>query len=142
MRATLILYCLIFFSLFQSCSTKEPTKGEIAGVWKSKDGAIMNIKDDFSFNAINIPIAYYFRNSEKKYEVEVFSGEGKWNINDGQTHWEIDIMFTRSSIGESRFGNQLLLSGGGIFERSSPYKNIFIQVGDPDNNERYEFIKQ
>jgi len=142
MKQIIFLYIIAFPVLFSSCASKVPTGKDLIGIWKSKDGARFELKSDFSFIATNIPIVYYLLNGEKKYGVNFFSGIGKWKIQNGQTHWEIDITFTTSSVGESRFGNQLLISGGGLLERSKPYKNIFIQVGDPDSNERYEFKKQ
>lgn len=133
------LYLLSMF-LFQGCTGSEPTKNEIVGTWAAEDNAIISFNEDGTFDTRNLPGSKIF-SGFSEYKDEKFNEHGNWKLRKGQGNWIIDLDFDRSEKVESGFATQMSISGEGLSENKPPWY-LFIWIGDPDDMNKYKFVKQ
>nr|WP_315203941.1 hypothetical protein [uncultured Flavobacterium sp.] len=127
---------------------------DLIGTWKSSDGSIIELKKDGSYiaKAINYNIFYPNKELEKK----TFDFTGNWKIinnseqdnklelNSNATFSDYGINDTYTIDGKVRshkIGLSFEISGEGIFENKPPYY-LFNWLGDPDDMNKYKFIKE
>jgi len=142
-----IIFIIISFSLYQGCSETQPKKNDIAGVWLSRDGAIIEFKKDGTFIAKHLPAKNFIsddENSEKRFDCYL----GKWAIKESarsldQFLWFVELNFVKNSVTD--YNNtvfSLVISGSNFMENKAPWKKLFNWIGDPDSGNRYEFSRK
>lgn len=141
-------------SLFlQSCSSPEAQKQDFVGIWKSEDGAVIDLKADGNYTAKQLD--YYNVYLEKEHKGKKLDFAGRWKIvnkdkklrlelHTDATFKDLGINKTYTYNGEVRshkLGLTFEIAGKGIFENKPPW-HLFIWVGDPDDVNKYKFVKQ
>lgn len=147
-------YIAIMLSLFlQSCSSPEAQTQDFVGLWKSDDGASIEFRADGSYTAKQVD--YYNVYFEKEHKDKKLNFAGQWEIvNENKktklelhtdaTFKDVGVDKTYTNNGEVRshkLGLTLEIAGEGIFENKPPW-HLFIWIGDPDDMNKYKFVKQ
>lgn len=121
------------------CSGSEP-RSEIVGTWVAEDNAIISFNEDGTFNTKGLSGSKMF-SGFNEYKNEKFNERGNWKLRKNQGSWIIDLNFSRSVKLEGGFATQVLISGEGVFENKPPW-HLFVWIGDPDDVNKYKFVKQ
>lgn len=140
MRKIVSYLYLVSMFLFQGCTGSEPTKSEIVGTWGAQDGAIISFNEDGTFDTRNLPGSKIF-SGFSEYKDEKFNEHGHWKLKKEQGNWIVDLSFDRSEKVESGFATQMSISGEGLLENRPPWY-LFLWIGDPDDVNKYKFVKQ
>lgn len=138
------LFILITSVILYSCGNPEPMRTDFIGTWKSSDGAIIKLykNDECEISNLNYKNIYSFDNTPS-----ILNCKGIWkfiNVNDEPV---VDITYEKGGnykykgqIRPNISGFHLSISGQGLLENQPPWK-LFVFIGDPDNMNKYEFIK-
>jgi hypothetical protein len=146
-----VKYILIMFSLLlQRCNSPEKKEEDFIGVWKSEDGAEIELRADGTYVARRI--GYYNIYTERSSKNKRIDFAGEWNVVKGGTRLELQTEITFAQLGINkkyirggelrghRFGLTLEVSGDGFFANKPPWC-LFIWTGDPNVGKKYKFIK-
>jgi len=147
-------YIAIMLSLFlQSCNSPEKKEQDFVGVWKSNDGAVIELGADGNYTATQID--YYNVYFEKEHKGKKFDFAGKWEIiseskkskielHTDATFKDVGIDKTYTYNGEVRshkLGLTFEISGEGLLGDTPPW-HLFVWIGDPDDVSKYKFVRQ
>ncbi len=137
--------CLKYFSvalILFSCSQAKPTTDEIVGLWKSSDGSTIEFYSNDSVHIMDYPLN--INNSSYK---GLLRGTGEWKITKDPRDrwWSVQISAEGDryipELQSKGIAIELLISRTGDFGNGSEIKRLFVQKGDPDLDDRYEFKK-
>lgn len=139
------LLILITVVILNSCGNPEPKQNDFIGIWKSSDGAYITLSQDGSCILKGVDyfkISSFPQNKNKRLNVK-----GTWSFVDGVESGIIDginkginIIYQipdRKGEGSITF----YISGVGFLGNKKPW-SIYIWNGDPDDMNKYEFIKE
>jgi hypothetical protein len=126
--------------MFIGCGVESPTRDELAGIWASEDSASLDLHLDGTFKGNALPAEVFFIPSSN-YEGKKFSGDGKWLIRKGQTHWEVYLDFINVSDPKYLSSHPVLICGSGLLETKPPWLNLFLWK-EEEGGDRYEFKKK
>jgi len=132
-------YFLCFFViLFVGCTHPKPSKEEIIGTWVSSDGAIIVFKQNAKAAVIDFPLDI------QDIKKGVINGDARWIIENRKSitpFWGIDISISSNLSSDKEKGTRelLLVSRSGLGGSDSKITSLFLWIGDPDLDERYEF---
>ena len=134
-----VLY-LVVLIILQSCSLDKPVENEITGSWSNKDGSIITFEESNNFYGTDLSgYAFYLNDT-----IDKFNGSGKWKMLEENGKWIIDLEFKEKSIYKNvivSINSTLVINGDGFFGTKRPL-HMYLQVGDPDEDNRYEFKKK
>jgi hypothetical protein len=132
--------CIIFLVALQSCGLDKPTENEIIGDWYNKDGSEIFLKKNGKFYGKNLSVYAFYLNDT----IDKFNGSGKWVMLEKNGKWIVDLDFKEKSIYKDKIvsiNSKLFINGDGFFGTKRPL-HMYLQVGDPDQDNRYEFKKK
>jgi len=138
-----INYLLIITAMY-SCSP-EPKTNDFIGTWNSSDGASIKLYENevCEITNLNYKKIYSFNDTPS-----VLHCKGVWNFKNVNDEPVIDITYKKGGtytyngqIRHNLSGFHLSISGEGFFENRPPWK-LFVFVGDPDDMNKYEFVKK
>ena len=137
------LICILFFVILQSCSLKKPSNEEVIGNWSNADGSSIVFKKNGDFYGKDLSVYGFYYAFHKDEITNNFVGSGKWEITKQNGKWIVDLDFKENSIYKKNvsINSTLFISGEGFLSNKRPI-HLYLQVGDPDLDERYEFYKQ
>ena len=140
--------------IFINCGNQPVHKFDIVGLWESKDGAKIEIKENGNYIANNIN--YYNYDSKPEYKNKKFSFSGIWKLesnNKNITKLKLESNKTFKDFGINSFGTingtieyykisiSFEIQGEGIFKNKPPFF-LFVWIGDPDDINQYKFVKK
>lgn len=127
-----ILNYICLLLLLQGCSGQEPLREDFIGVWKSIDGSIIEFKKEGQFKAVDIDM------SKIIYDVDASKGKnlsGKWEFT-------IDDYGKKVlEISAEKYRFKFYIDGKGMFGSEPPWA-LYTFIGDPDELNKYEFLKK
>ncbi len=144
---------IIFITVLCSCNKiEQPNKDYFTGVWEAEKGGKLNLNEDGTFTAKGINFNYIY-----DYDI-IIDFNGKWKIDqynykDKKLRILLESDYTYENFNfdntyikdEKEFsyevGFSLIASGKGIFENKPPWE-LFTWIEDPDDMNKYKFIKQ
>lgn len=140
MRTFFKMLSITLPTMLQGCSGVDPKREDVLGEWRSFEGAVLELKSDGSFTGRELPgrIFWNIQMNEKKFE-----GRGTWEIKRGQSLWEVQLNFSKTSLDgmEDGFGTQILISGtNGILENKPPW--YLFQWIEEEGGQRYKFERK
>lgn len=141
----LLYYVLLFLSIMIiNCKSDHASNEDINGKWISKDGAILYFYKDDKFVAEKLPSLIFYEWDTINKE---FNASGTWKLQTDKMkstgYNTIILNFNSTTLDKTDiFQIELMLEGGGFFSDKRPWKSIFFSVGDPDNGNTYDFIKE
>lgn len=153
MRTGFRFVAIMLSLFFQSCGSAEVQRQDFVGIWKSDDGAVIELKADGSYVAREIDYyKIYFENEHKgkklnfigQWEIADENKKSKLELHTDATFKDVGINKTYTYNGEVRshkLGLTFEISGEGLFENKPPWY-LFIWIGDPDDMNKYKFVKQ
>lgn len=130
---------LLFSLIIQSCSLEKPTVNEIVGNWYNKDGSELTLEKNGNFYGKDLSVYAFYLNDT----IDRFNGSGKWKMLEENGKWIVDLNFKEKSIYKDKIvsiNSSLIINGNGFFGTKRPL-HIYLQVGDPDEDMRYDFHK-
>ena len=137
----LLPYTAVLVAL-TSCSNPQPGKQEIVGVWRSVDGATLKLTAHDSVLVTGYPL----RVSNPSFK-GILNGSGTWkSIKDPNARWwSVELSITSFEFlpeaQSNKIGIELYVVRSGGAGNGSDIENLFIWKGDPDSDDRYEFVK-
>lgn len=137
----LLAYTAILATL-TSCSNPQPGKQEIVGTWRSVDGATLKLTANDSVLVTGYPLSV----SNPSFK-GFLNGSGTWkSIKDPNARWwSIELSITSSEFipeaQSNKIGIELYVVRNGSVGNGPNIENLFIWKGDPDADNRYEFVK-
>lgn len=139
-------------SFFLGCGTPELRNQDFVGLWKSEDGAVIELNEDGSYTAKQVD--YYKAYSEKEFKNKRIDFSGRWSFVNSEkkklelqsdaTYQDFGIDYTYTVDGKVRshkIGLTFEILGQGLFENRPPWY-LFVWVGDPDDINKYKFEKK
>lgn len=153
MLKTIWMLCTLFF--LNACDRQtELKKEQFTGSWESGDGAIIELREDGTYTARKLDFLAYCCYDEIEDTMR-FDMEGDWRImeegdrpilklSSNQTFEDYGIEKTYTVDGKVlsyKIGMELNISGRGMLENKPPW-HLFYWVGDPDDMNKYEFLKK
>ncbi len=147
---------ILLLVILKGCnmSSMDIRQEDFVGVWKSIDGSVIEFKKDGSYIAKKINYNVFYPNKEFEKMTLDFTGnwkiinnsqqDNKLELNSNATFSDFGINDTYTIDGEDRshkIGLSFEISGEGILENKPPYY-LFIWLGDPDDMNKYKFIKE
>ena len=153
MLKTIWMLCTLFF--LNACDRPtELKKEQFTGSWESGDGAIIELREDGTYTARKLDFLTYCCYDEIEDTMR-FDMEGDWRImeegdrpilklSSNQTFEDYGIEKTYTVDGKVlsyKIGMELNISGRGMLENKPPW-HLFYWVGDPDDMNKYEFLKK
>ena len=140
MKVKTKLIIVLLSVLFHSCGGHNPQNTDIAGVWRSSDGASLRFEKDGKFYAANLPNGtMYF--PEDEINKSRFSGAGTWLLQKGQSNWEITLNFFKAKNLKTGYSTQIEIAGSrGLFDDSAPW--YLFEWKDGEGSDRYVFQKK
>ncbi len=147
-----IIYPLLLLMIFNCCG-KGFQREEFVGIWKSKDGAVIELKRDGTYIAkkINFNILY----PKEQFIKEMPNNTGNWKINKSSDNIDCIVLNSNNTYGDYNIDNTYTIDGAkrshkiilsfeisneGMFASKPSYK-LFLWVGDPDDMNKYVFFK-
>lgn len=140
-------------ALFSFCSCGEKMKDEdFVGAWKAPDGAMIELKSDGKFIARNIDFSM-IRYAESEFINKQLSFEGKWYLSVTQKMIELESESTYADYGientylnngekmSRKLGISFNIEGSGLLKNNLPW-SLVVFIGDPDELNKYKFVKQ
>ncbi len=127
---------------------------DFIGIWKSGDGSVIEFKKDGSYIAKQINYGNFY--SKEKFKRKIFDITGNWEINNNSKQGNIlnltsnatfddyginDTYTINGVVRSHKIGLSFKISGEGFFESSPPYY-LFVWIGDPDDANKYKFVKE
>gem|GEM_PF-691027 len=130
---------IVMISLF-GCKSYSPTAESIVGTWVAKDGAILQLNEDGTFETKNLSGNVIFEYDEE-YKGLFFNETGTWRLGKDQGEWVVFLRFNISARLTGGFATQISVGGRkGFFENKPPWF-LFLWIGEEGEN-RYEFTKK
>ena len=132
---TFIVVMLLF-----GCTSYSPTAESIVGTWVAKDGAILQLNEDGTFETKNLSGNIIFGHDEE-YKDLIYNETGTWELGKFGGQWVVFLRFDRSARLTRGFSTQISVVGRkGIFENKPPWY-LYIWIGEGGES-RYEFTKK
>ena len=144
----------LFSVLLQSCNNSKPTEKDFVGLWKSNDGATIELKEDGSYSANQINYYNFFFDKELQNKtidftgtwslIEARNGKRKVELKSNKTYQDFGVNKNYTINGEShshKIGVSFEISGQGAFENTPPWE-LFVWIGDPGDARKYKFQKK
>lgn len=131
-------WCPWVFLIVMGCNGSEPTKNDIIGTWRNKEGAVLEFHIDSTFRGSGLPDAHFGVSQEDAWSN--FSGAGTWSIQVGQQFSEVNLNFKEKNGSVGSFNYQVLVSGSGTFENKTPWY-LFLWEYNDVGGARYKFFK-
>ncbi len=128
--------------LLLSCNKEKPERDYFIGVWKADDGAMIKFYGNGKCKASKLN--YYNIHPFEKYRKRLLSFEGSWNFNSDKIHLSYSKEETYKYEGkviDYKAGIDFHISGQGMFGCKPPW-NLYLFIGDPDDMNKYGFVKQ
>ncbi|TKG87902.1 hypothetical protein EYV94_27810 [Puteibacter caeruleilacunae] len=126
--------------LFTTCSSDIPTNVDIVGIWKTKDGALIEFIKGGTFSTQNLSGNKFFP-YEKAYKGKSFHEKGKWEIKKDQGRWIIILYFNKSKKLPKGYITDIIIAGSkGILENQPPWY-LFVWE-EEEGGPRYRFTKK
>lgn len=141
---TKLKYLLILLSIvLHNCGGSRSKATDFIGTWKSSDSAYIQLNKNGT--CILKGVDYYKISSFPKNKNKELNVKGTWKFIENVESGIIDNMNNGIAIiynlPEGKQGEiSLYISGHGINGNNPPW-NIFIWDGDPDEMQKYEFVK-
>lgn len=144
---------MVIFTLLGCKEVKIETM-DFVGSWKADDGAIITLNKDGSYTAKNVNYYNYF--PSKSIENKRLNFHGTWNLGsrkNGDNIIELESDNTYADNGVERtylmngkefshkLGMTLDITGQGVLGNEPPW-NLYVFIGDPDEMNKYIFVKQ
>lgn len=135
----ILIICLFVFG----CKNNSLSNDKIVGVWKSKKGAIVEFSENKSVKIINYP--YDYINGKNQ---DLINGNGTWKIykDNNLNFWVVEISLDTDKVIVNLQSNgivlDLLIAQDGFLGNGNNITSLFFWIGDPDSDNRYEFVKQ
>jgi hypothetical protein len=138
-------YFMFGFLLFLfGCKEPKFENSDFVGTWKSDDGAIIVFNQDGSciLKDLNYSIISIANNPNEK-----LNSIGNWKVISGVENGITGGISTGVEVSyklmdrEGQGGINFYISGQGFSENALPW-DLFIWKGDPDEMEKYKFVKQ
>ena len=137
----IVLIALMCMSLlFSGCMKQVPGKNDIVGIWVSNDGAILEFKEDGTFDGKSLPGEHFTHSQDEVWKD--FDGSGNWKLEDGQQFWQIELEFKEKNNQKGSYGYQVYVSGSNTFENKPPWYLFVWEYNDIDTGDRYKFTKK
>lgn len=148
-----ILEVMLFTFLLQSCGRSQPIREDFVGIWKANDGAIIELKKDGSYIAKRIN--YYKIYSDEKLKNERLDFTGNWELANRGNNGKTIILYSSSTFSDyginrtytlngktysHKISFNLDISGHGLLQNKPPWY-LFVSIGDPDDMNKYKFVK-
>lgn len=131
----IILICVIFF--FENCTHKQFHFNDFVGLWHSDEGGVIILNEDSTCVIQNLNGKYFGYNDSLSYS-------GKWLLREkddnGYDVYNIEI-WSQDELGYTSLYISLKITGEGLFGTSPPW-SLFQYIGDPDEINKYRFVKQ
>ena len=143
-----IIVLLVFLC---SCNTQLKDK-DLVGLWKAKDGAVIELYSNGLYAADNIDFGK-IKYPKVEFSDKKLSLRGNWRIDIASKKVEFESKSTYADYGISNtytyngerksheIGMSFNIEGSGMSKNSQPWM-LFVFVGDPDDLNKYVFIKQ
>lgn len=127
--------CIILAFLLQvalgGCSNVELTQKDFVGIWKSPEGALINLNSDGTCTTKDMKLSKFHYNGNDFI--------GKWDLKTTGTGLNCNYSLT-ISCDSVFFYEEFQVSGSGLFGNTYPW--YFFQFeGDPDDWIKYKFEK-
>lgn len=127
------LFSYLFIVMFlQGCSGQEPMQDDFIGVWKSSDGSTIELKEENQFEAINFNLSNIIKTENLSKESNLL---GKWEL--ATDNYGEQVVKIKAENYRFKFN----ISGQGLLKKKPPWK-LYIFIGDPDEMNKYEFVKK
>ncbi len=132
MRTKYIAVMLLFQLLF-GCSHTKPERKDFIGTWKADDGATVQLKEDGSLivNQINLSNIFF----DNKNPANKIDFTGKWEFT--KDNYKRQVI----KVNSSKYTFNFNTSGQGALENKPPW-DLYVWIGDPDDMNKYKFVKQ
>lgn len=144
MRAKYIIVMLLLQLL--GCSSIKPERKDFIGSWKADDGATLELYDNGTCTIKNLNYRNIY--SFKGDTTTILSVNGQWDFVSVKGELQIDVSYSSGETyqykGETKLykkGFSLNISGQGALGNKSPW-DLYVFIGDPDDMNKYKFIKQ
>jgi len=139
-KGALCCFFLAAFVFLQSCRGDSPKPEEIWGTWVATNGAELNLKQNGTFSAKELPGELFLGKGTSQRTIE---GNGAWKIEKDQGSWQVTLEITEKRINEKDVTEimHILISGSkGALENEPPWY-LFVWKGE-EGGDRYKFIKK
>lgn len=151
-RICLKLIVLLFSIISYSCNNIDIKKEDLVGKYIAKDGAFIELYDDRTFIAkkVNLENIYgdWARNMiidfEGQWSVEIYGKKIRVDLRSNYTYSDFGVKREYARLGKKishKIGFNLDILGQGVFENNPPW-DLFVWIGDPDDLNKYKFIRQ
>ncbi len=129
--------------MLYNCGGSQPKRNDIIGIWKSSDNSYIELNENGT--CLLKGIDYYKISSFPKNKNRKLDVGGTWQFTENAESGIIDNLdsgiIIEYSLPEGIKGEILFyISGKGIKGNNPPW-HLFIWDGDPDEMQKYEFIK-
>lgn len=138
MRQLILLLEMIASMFLFSCNSEKYKEEDFVGIWKSNDGAIIQLKSDFSFiaNSLDFSKIYYpfYKCKNKKTDC---IGKWKYTMNSQKER----VIYVLCDVDNKQRSFSFYISGKGVLGNKPPW-DLYVDIGDPDDMNRYVFTKE
>ena len=125
---------ILITGIFCACNSQSPTTENLLGKWQNtKDGGNIVLLKNNIFTASNLNSEMF--HDGKLIKSETTDGEGTWALSNEDSGWKVELRFKKLKGLDKGYHLPVNIS-----ERFGKYR-LFIWKGDPDNGQRYSFIK-
>lgn len=145
--------CIIIFFIVQGCSSNM-NQEDFIGIWKSTDGASIELKKDGTYLAKKVNYYNFYLDSgflNKRIDftgtwklINKQKGNSTLQLNSNSTYIDYGINKSYTMDGKSyshKIAVSFEITGQGMFENKLPWI-LYTWIGDPDNVKKYIFLKQ
>ena len=152
MKANVKVWLFIVFILSLLSCNKKLSEKEFVGTWEANDGAVVKLQSNKRFSASNIDFDK-IDFPQKEFINKKVSLEGNWQLTEESDRMELVSKSTYADYGientyddngvkkSHKLGFSFDIEGSGILQNSPPWK-LVIYIGDPDDMNKYEFVKK
>lgn len=136
-----IIKCL-FLSLFLIGCGSEPSEEKLRGIWKSKEGATIELKSNNFVEIANYPLSL----SNSFYKGKL-NGNGTWRVykNDFYNRWMVELSVTNNKIIPELLSDgiivEFVIDRSGFLGNGPEITSLFVWLDDSDLSKIYEFKK-
>jgi len=136
------------FLFFQSCSNPKLERKYFIGIWKAKDGALIEIYDNGKCKAIGLN--HYNIHPFDKYKNQLLNFDGNWDFVDKDepklhlSYYTGETYQYKGETKQSKNGIDFSIEGQGLLQNKLPF-DLYVLIGDPDDideSNKYRFVKQ
>ncbi|MFV0507367.1 MAG: hypothetical protein ACK5L5_11820 [Bacteroidales bacterium] len=119
------------FLFLQSCSNLKFERKDFVGIWEAGDKATVELNEDSSTIIKDIDLSNIFYSKTN----ETIDFSGKWEFTTDMYKKQV------IRINSRKYTFDFYISGQGTFGNKPPF-DLYIFIGDPDEMNKYRFIKQ